>query len=341
MLKVLFAGTPDVAVPALRQLAEDREHFEVVAVLTRPDAPQGRGRKLTPSPVKEAALGLDIPVLECDPKEPTFIAELKATGAEAGAVVAYGKILKEDVLGALPMGWYNLHFSLLPQWRGAAPVQRSVWSGDSITGATVFKLTRGMDTGPILAQSTCEIGAHDTSGDILERLAEDGSHLLASALTAMAEGRIVLQEQSQGAYEVARKITHEDARIRFDVPVFAADRQIRACTPEPGAWCMLHPQGVGDSASQPEAVEASSNAEHDMGDAEPFHVLKARPADMNDPQVPNDLGPGRLASTKKHVWVGTVTTPLELEEVKAQGKKAMRAADWARGARLSADAYVD
>lgn len=344
MLQVLFAGTPEVAVPALRRLAGDHEHFEVVAVLTRPDAPQGRGRKLTPSPVKQAALDLDIPVLECDPKEPTFVAELKATGAEAGAVVAYGKILKEDVLGALPMGWYNLHFSLLPQWRGAAPVQRSVWSGDTITGATVFKLTRGMDTGPILAQSTCEIGTHDTSGDVLSRLAEDGSYLLASALTAMAEGRIVLQEQPQGAYEVAKKITHEDARIRFDVPVFAVDRQIRACTPEPGAWCMLHPHGAGDGLQRSvraDAAEASSNAERDMGDAEPFHVLKAHPADTNDPQIPTDLKPGMLASSKKHVWIGTASAPLELEEVKAQGKKAMRAADWARGARLSAGACVD
>ncbi|WEV73410.1 methionyl-tRNA formyltransferase [Bifidobacterium sp. ESL0798] len=344
MLQVLFAGTPEVAVPALRRLAGDHEHFEVVAVLTRPDAPQGRGRKLTPSPVKQAALDLDIPVLECDPKEPTFVAELKATGAEAGAVVAYGKILKEDVLGALPMGWYNLHFSLLPQWRGAAPVQRSVWSGDTVTGATVFRLTKGMDTGPILAQSTCEIGAHDTSGDILARLAEDGSHLLASALTAMAEGRIVLQEQPQGAYEVAKKISHEDARIRFDVPVFATDRQIRACTPEPGAWCMLHPQGGDDSANgsdQRDKTKVSPDAERDMGDTEPFHVLKARPADGNDPQVPTDLKPGMLSTSKKHVWIGTATDPLELEEVKAQGKKAMRAADWARGARLSADAYVD
>ncbi|MDF7664897.1 methionyl-tRNA formyltransferase [Bifidobacterium sp. ESL0745] len=343
MLKVLFAGTPDVAVPALRELAGDKEHFQVVAVLTRPDAPQGRGRRLMPSPVKEAALDLDIPVLECDPKEPSFITELKATGAEAGAVVAYGKILKEAVLGALPMGWYNLHFSLLPQWRGAAPVQRSVWRGDTITGATVFKITKGMDSGPILAQSTCQIGAHDTSGDILSRLAEDGSHLFASALTAMAEGRILLREQPQGAYEVARKITHEDARIRFDVPVFAVDRQIRACTPEPGAWCMLHPKGSdeGNGKTEGDNSEVSSSAERDMGDTEPFHVLKARPASADDPQVPNGLKPGMLASSKKHVWIGTATAPIELEEVKAQGKKAMRAADWARGARLSADAYAD
>lgn len=157
MLKVLFAGTPDVAVPSLKMLAEDTEHFEVVAVLTRPDAPTGRGRKLVPNPVKQAALELGLPVIESDPSEETFISELSATGAQAAAVVAYGKILKQDVLDALPMGWYNLHFSLLPQWRGAAPVQRSIWAGEKVTGATVFRIVRAMDAGPILAQSTVEI----------------------------------------------------------------------------------------------------------------------------------------------------------------------------------------
>ncbi|WEV71882.1 methionyl-tRNA formyltransferase [Bifidobacterium sp. ESL0790] len=341
MLKVLFAGTPDVAVPALRELAGDTEHFEVVAVLTRPDAPKGRGRRLEPSPVKQAALELGIPVLESDPKEPSFVSELKASGAEAGAVVAYGKILRQNVLDALPMGWYNLHFSLLPQWRGAAPVQRAVWSGDTITGATVFKLTRGMDTGPILAQSTCEIGAHDTSGDILQRLAGDGSRLLAAALTAMASGEIVLQEQPQGAYEVAKKIGHDDAHVRFDIPVFAVDRQIRACTPEPGAWCMLHPQGAatGEDTNADDANDVNDSG--DSSDAEPFHILQARPANADDPQALKGLKPGALSVTKKHVWVGTATAPLELEMVKAQGKKTMKAADWARGARLADDAFVD
>ena len=186
MLKVLFAGTPDVAVPSLKMLAEDTERFEVVAVLTRPDAPTGRGRKLVPNPVKQAALDLGLPVIESDPSEETFISELAATGAQAAAVVAYGKILKQDVLDALPMGWYNLHFSLLPQWRGAAPVQRSIWAGEKVTGATVFRIVRAMDAGPILAQSTVEIGAHETAGELLNRLAEDGSRLLAASLQAMA-----------------------------------------------------------------------------------------------------------------------------------------------------------
>lgn len=148
MLKVLFAGTPDVAVPSLKLLAQDTEHFEVVAVLTRPDAPTGRGRKLVANPVKQAALELGLPVIESDPSEETFVSELAATGAQAAAVVAYGKILKQDVLDALPMGWYNLHFSLLPQWRGAAPVQRSIWAGEKVTGATVFRIVRAMDARP-------------------------------------------------------------------------------------------------------------------------------------------------------------------------------------------------
>ena len=190
MLKVLFAGTPDVAVPSLKLLAQDTEHFEVVAVLTRPDAPTGRGRKLVANPVKQAALELGLPVIESDPSEETFVSELAATGAQAAAVVAYGKILKQDVLDALPMGWYNLHFSLLPQWRGAAPVQRSIWAGEKVTGATVFRIVRAMDAGPILAQSTVEIGAHETAGELLSRLAEDGSRLLAASLQAMANDQI-------------------------------------------------------------------------------------------------------------------------------------------------------
>ena len=329
MLKVLFAGSPEVAVPSLKLLAEDTEHFEVVAVLTRPDAPTGRGRKLVANPVKQAALELGIPVLESDPAAPEFLDELAATGAEAAAVVAYGKILKQSVLDALPLGWYNLHFSLLPQWRGAAPVQRAIWAGDTLTGATVFRITRTMDAGPILAQSTVEIGAHETSGELLMRLAQDGSHVLAASLEALAEGRISPVEQQPGVFEVADKIRVDDAHIRFDVPVFAADRQIRACTPNPGAWCLLHSEGHGsaDGTDQPITL----------------HVLEARPADAAAANVPaaGELKPGELRVGKKNVWVGTLSDPLELLQVKAQGKKAMRAADWARGARLAADAYVD
>ena len=323
-LPILFAGTPEVAVPSLRELAKDSEHFDVRAVLTRPDAPTGRGRKLVPSPVKQAALELGLPVLESDPKdEDVFLGQLAATGAKAAAVVAYGKILRQNVLDALPLGWYNLHFSLLPQWRGAAPVQRAIWAGDDITGATVFRITRGMDCGPILAQFTTKIEPHENSGDLLARLANDGAPLLAASLRGMETGEIVPVEQDQTPQEVAQKITVEDAHIDFHAPAFAVDRQIRACTPNPGAWCELH-----------------ADDEHNAA-LITLHVLRAVPADTNDPHGEElmKLDPGKLLAGKKQVWVGTLSGALELLEVKAQGKKAMKAADWARGARLSAAAY--
>lgn len=327
MLRVLFAGTPEVAVPSLKKIARDTDHFEVVAVLTRPDAPTGRGRKLVPSPVKQAALELGLPVIESDPHEDTFVSELKATGAQAAAVVAYGKILREPVLDALPLGWYNLHFSLLPEWRGAAPVQRAIWAGDTLTGATVFRITRGMDSGPILAQSTVQIGAHETAGELLARLADDGAQLLAAALEGMAEGQITPVPQAAGSYQIAAKISVEDAHVRWDVPDFAVDRQIRACTPNPGAWCHLESDGESEA------------------EAPTLHILRGRTlaaedeAEFSRQLAQAGLGarlePGRLLVTKRHVWAGTKSGPYELEQVKAQGKKAMAAADWARGARLT------
>ena len=322
MLRLLFAGTPDVAVPSLNALAAQADDFEIVAVLTRPDAPQGRGLKVMQSPVKQAAMALGLPVLDSDPNEPAFLDVLRATGAEAAAAVAYGRILNEDVLEALPLGWYNLHFSLLPQWRGAAPVQRAIWAGDKVTGTTVFRITQGMDEGPILAQSTTEIGAHETTGELLERLAQDGSHLLVSALKAVEDEQIQPIEQERGSFEVADKIRAEDAHMRFDVPVFALDRQIRACTPHPGAWCRIH---------------ASAD---DSEDATTLHVLRARPADVEQ-DAPQGLAPGVLHVGKHAVWVGTASEPLELLEVKAEGKRAMSGADWVRGARLGSGAYCD
>ncbi|MEE1295816.1 MAG: methionyl-tRNA formyltransferase [Bifidobacterium sp.] len=321
MLRVLFAGTPEAAVPSLRMLAHDHEHFEVVAVLTNPDAPTGRGRKVAASPVKRAALELDLPVLESDPREDTFLSALQATGAQMGVVVAYGHILRQEVLDALPMGWVNLHFSLLPQWRGAAPVQRAIWAGEAITGTSVFQLTAGMDTGPVLAQSTTRIGAHETAGELLDRLAEDGAHLLAASLNAVEAGQITPVEQPEGDFEVAAKISHEDAHLRFSVPAFAVDRQVRACTPAPGAWCELHQGGDGETTV--------------------LHVTKSVAVQPDDENAPHDLKPGELRAGKKRVFVGTKGEALELLAVKPQGKKEMGAAEWARGARLSEGSYCD
>lgn len=278
MLKVLFAGTPDVAVPSLKMLAEDTERFEVVAVLTRPDAPTGRGRKLVPNPVKQAALDLGLPVIESDPSEETFISELAATGAQAAAVVAYGKILKQDVLDALPMGWYNLHFSLLPQWRGAAPVQRSIWAGEKVTGATVFRIVRAMDAGPILAQSTVEIGAHETAGELLNRLAEDGSRLLAASLQAMADDQIAPVDSLPAHMRWLRR---SRLKTRIFVSTFLCSRWIVRF--EPARPIRAH----GANCTQCRSRTAT------------LHVLRAQGADMSNPNTPVSLEPGRIVARKK------------------------------------------
>lgn len=342
VLPLLFAGTPEVAVPSLRLLAQDTENFEIRAVLTRPDAPTGRGRKLVPSPVKQAALELGLEVWESNPsEEESFIEQIKNSGVKAAAVVAYGKILRESVLNAVPLGWYNLHFSLLPQWRGAAPVQRAIWAGDEITGATVFRITKGMDSGPILAQYTTEIGKHETSGELLNRLSIDGAPLLSASLSAVESGSANPVEQNPGSYDVAQKITVDDAHIRFDVPAFVADRQIRACTPNPGAWCNIVAKQDYD-LNQDLSSDSKSDSKSDSLPIK-LHVLKCALANSEDliSRNINNLLPGKLFVDKHHVWVGTSNGVLELQEVKAQGKKAMKAADWARGAHLSDNSYCE
>ena len=329
MLKLLFAGTPDVAVPSLKAFGAD-PRFDVKTVLSRPEAPTGRGRRLTPSPVKAAALELGIPVIDAKPRDPGFLDTLAGLDVDIAAVIAYGNILPKAVLDAVPLGWYNLHFSNLPAWRGAAPVQRSIWAGDRVTGADVFKVGEGLDDGPVIATMSVELTGRETSGELLDRLAVEGAPMYVDALASVGEGTAVFTPQPEGEFEYAHKITVDDARIDFTLPVEAIGRQIRACTPAPGAWCELHPEGT------------STGDEESSAHAKPLtlHVLAARPADLTNPNAPQTLAPGELRAGKKNVWVGTGTTPLELLEVKAQGKKAMRAADWARGARLAPGACL-
>lgn len=319
-LRLLFAGTPEAAVPSLRAFAAD-PRFEVTAVLTRPDAPTGRGRKLTPSPVKAAALDLSIPVIENKPRDAGFLDDLSELHVDIAAVIAYGNILPKAALDAVPLGWFNLHFSNLPKWRGAAPVQRAIWAGDATTGADVFKVGEGLDDGPVIASMSVELTGRETSGELLELLARQGAPMYVDALATVGEGTATYTPQAESGIEYAHKITAEDAHIDVTASAEAADRQIRACTPNPGAWANLHVTG--------EASEAIT-----------LHVLRAQPANPNQPNVPRELTPGQIVTGKKNVWMGTATAPLELLEVKAQGKKAMRAADWARGARLGETAYL-
>lgn len=332
-MRLLFAGTPQVAVPSLEALSE---RFEVAAVLTRPDAVRGRGRTATPSPVKEAAMRLGIPVLELNPKDPQFLDKLAELRIDAAAVVAYGRILTQQVLDAVPMGWYNLHFSVLPQWRGAAPVQRALWQGDENTGLTVFKITAGMDSGPIVLQRTVRIEGRPTSGELLESLSLTGPELFVKAFEKLDDGTATLTPQPDFAdddHAYATKITVEDAHADFALPAEILDRHLRACNPDPGAWCYLLGGGAN---TDDEKVLLRLNATTPVEAKYPTLVSAMEMQGL----ILSEMVPGSLIVSKKHVWAVCGLGLLELNNVTAQGKKPMRAADWARGARLGEDARL-
>ena len=302
-MRVIFAGTPEVAVPALDAVA-DSAH-ELVGVVTRPDAPSGRGRKLVASPVAQRAEELAVPVLKPDhPRDPEFQDQLRELAPDCCAVVAYGGLLPQSALDIPPHGWVNLHFSCLPAWRGAAPVQHAIWAGDEVTGATTFRIVKELDAGPTFGVMTERIRPTDTAGDLLGRLAEGGAGLLVITLDGIAEGSLEAREQPVDGVSYAPKIEVADAAIDWTGPAAAVDRGIRACTPSPGAWT-TH-EGERLKVGLVEIVDGS-------------------------------LEPGRLEIGKHEVLVGTGTTPVRLGEVQAVGKRRMAAADWARGLRPDAE----
>jgi methionyl-tRNA formyltransferase len=302
---LLFAGTPAVAVPSLRALLAHPAH-EVVAVLTRPQAPAGRGRRLTPSPVAELAEATGVEVLSPDrPSDPDFVRRLAELSIDCAPVVAYGALLREPALSLPRHGWVNLHFSLLPAWRGAAPVQHALLHGDELTGASTFRIGPGLDDGPVFGMLTERVRPDDTSGTLLARLAEAGAPLLAATLDGIADGSLRPQPQPADGVSTAPKLTVSDARIDFGQPAVAVDRRVRACTPDPGAWTSFR----GDR-------------------------LKLGPATV-EPEPPDGRLPaGQLLVSKNAVLVGTATTAVRLGSVQPAGKKPMPAADWARGLRL-------
>jgi methionyl-tRNA formyltransferase len=301
-LKLVFAGTPDAALPSLNNLISS-EH-EVMAVITQPPAKSGRGRDVRCSPVHELALSQGIEVLH-----PASVREIDSVLRELRPdvipVVAYGQLIPETMLGIPEHGWINLHFSLLPQWRGAAPVQHSIWHGDSITGATTFRIDKGMDTGPILGQVTHTIDPRDTSGVLLESLAGSGSHLLRQTLDALDSGMIRAIPQQHDLATFAPKITKSDSRIDWQSPAIEIDRRIRAMTPTPGAWTRID---IGE-------------------DVAPMSIAPV----LIDRDVV--LEPGVISVVDKRVFVGSATYALELTQVKPAGKKFMDATDWLRGLR--------
>ena len=302
-MRVVFAGTPDVAVPSLDAIA-DSAH-ELVGVVTRPDAPAGRGRKLVASPVARRAEELGVRVLKPDhPRDPDFQEALRGLAPDCCPVVAYGALLPQSALDIPTHGWVNLHFSVLPSWRGAAPVQHSIWAGDEVTGATTFRIVKAMDAGPTFGVMTERIRPADTAGDLLERLAEGGAGLLVATLDGIEDGSLVAREQQAEGVSMAPKITVDDARVVWSEPAVGVDRRIRACTPAPGAWTTL------ESAD--------------------WERVKLGPVTVTDER----LEPGRIAAGKRDVLVGTGTTAVRLGAVKPFGKKQMDAADWARGTSL-------
>ena len=302
-MRLIFAGTPAVALPALDAIAASGH--ELLAVVTRPDAPSGRGRRLVRSPAGAWADERGIEVLTPQrPREPGFQQRLRDLAPDCVPVVAYGALVPPEALTIPKHGWLNLHFSLLPAWRGAAPVQHAVLHGDEVTGASVFELEAGLDTGPVYGTLTEDIRPTDTSGDLLERLAVSGAGLLVAVLDAIESGTARAQPQPADGVSHAPKITVEDAQVRWTDPSFAVDRRIRACAPAPGAWTTLREERLK------------------LGPVRPL---------ANGPQ----LEPGDLLVERAQVLVGTATTPVILGEVRAAGKKAMPATDWARGLRIA------
>lgn len=295
-MRIVFAGTPAVALPSLEAVAA---RHEVVAVVTREDAPLGRKRVLTPSPVAEAAERLGLPVIKANRLGDDVTERIAALQPDLGVVVAYGGLVREPLLSLPRLGWVNLHFSLLPRWRGAAPVQRAVIAGDTETGAAVFHLVPELDAGDVYAELRRPIGSDETAGELLSALAEEGAALLADTADALAAGTAVATPQ-EGEVTLAPKLTLEDARLDLTEPAERVSARLRGVTPEPGAFVLL--------------------------DGERFKVHEARTTDGEEP-----VAPGAVELRGKRVLVGTGTAPLELVTVQPAGKRAMPAADWLRG----------
>ncbi|MEA9985095.1 methionyl-tRNA formyltransferase [Subtercola sp. RTI3] len=305
-MKIVFAGTPSVAEPTLRRLAAEHE---IVAVITRLDAPQGRRRILTPSPIADVAVSLGLPVIKANRLDDDVTAQIAALKAELGVIVAYGGFVREPLLSIPRLGWVNLHFSLLPRWRGAAPVQHAVIAGDAVTGAAVFQLVPAMDAGAVFGTITQTIGAHQTAGNLLTSLADDGAALTARVVDELASGVAVAREQT-GEATLAPKLSLDDARLHWNEPSALLYQRLRGVTPEPGAFTFLSGQR--------------------------FKILEAEPA-RDAVQLP----PGEFRLQGGVVVVGTGDHPLRLLSVQPAGKKPMRAEDWWRGISSSGNGNGD
>ena len=311
-MRLVFAGTPEAATASLTALLDSRH--EVAAVVTRPDAPAGRGRRMAPSPVARCAEAAGVEVLRpARPRDPDFLQRLRQLAPDCCPVTAYGALIPQAALDIPRHGWVNLHFSLLPAWRGAAPVQHAILHGDDITGATTFRLVAELDAGPVFGVLTEPVLPSDTAGDLLARLAAAGAGLLVATMDGIESGELRPVPQPADGVSLAPKITPERARVDWGQPAMAIDRLIRAAAPRPGAWTDL----AGVRLKLGPLASAAAAA---------------------DPGPPP--GPGELRLSRSRVLVGTGSDPVELGEVQPHGKRPMRAADWARGLRDRAPAGV-
>ena len=297
-MRLVFAGTPSAAVPTLLRLAAEHD---IAAVVTRPDAPLGRKRVLTPSPVAQAAAGLGLPIIRAARLDDEATEAIAALHPELGVIVAYGGLVREPLLSTPAKGWINLHFSLLPRWRGAAPVQRALIAGDAELGASVFQLVPALDAGDVFATRIVDVAEGATADAALETLAVDGAQLTSEVVGAIADGTARAVPQ-HGEPSLAPKLTLDDGLLDWSQPLARVFARFRGVTPEPGA--------------------------HTTVDGLRLKILEAAPS--RDDAA---LQPGEIAATKSALLIGTGSTPLSVTRVQPSGKGAMNAVDWWRGQR--------
>lgn len=297
-MRLVFAGTPAAAIPTLRTLAHQHE---IVAVVTRPDAPLGRKRVLTPSPVAQTAAELGLPVIKAARLDDEATGRIAALRPDLGVIVAYGGLVREPLLSTPAHGWINLHFSLLPAWRGAAPVQRALMAGDTEIGVSVFQLVAALDAGDLFASRPVPLPSDANADLALDVLAHDGAGLTAEVVAGIENGTAVAVPQ-EGEASLAPKLTLEDGLLDWSLPVDSIYSRFRGVTPEPGA----HTTVAG---------------------------LRLKLIDAGPAEAAEALSPGAIVATKQALLIGTATDPLEVRRVQPAGKGPMNATDWWRGFR--------
>lgn len=299
MARIVFMGTPQFAVPILLALAE---HHSPVGVITQPDRPAGRGRQLQASPVKDAALAKGLPVFQPETlRSPEAVQRVAEWGPDLIVVAAFGQILRADVLSLPPFGCLNVHASLLPRYRGAAPIPATILAGDAETGVTLMQMDAGLDSGPILAQAACPIAPGDTTGSLAAKLADLGARLVVDTLPAWLRGEIRPQPQDPGLVTYCRALKKEDGHLDWSQPASYLARLVRACDPWPGTYTTWNGQRLR---------VLSARLSPSMPGAQPGQVVVLDPSGLG---------------------VITADGVLELLEVQLAGRKPLPAALFARG----------